>query len=224
MPHPGRVRTWLWAILGIVFDLPAIAGLVLVVAGATRSWEGLTLLLAGAALGLCAIPGAVFSTIAFLQLTRRRLPRPARITIAIVLCSCSVLAGPVGVAAGLAAIPNPAADRIAALEREVGAEGGTAICTNGDPGLGPDNVRPWRDAWYRVPARAGLSGRLARSAAGRELGLTGTATTLRSTRPGIPVVVEIASSSHLYCGAYRWDTVDRAPAGSRIVRVSADAD
>lgn len=46
---------------------------------------------------------------------------------------------------------NPAADAGGRLSSELRAHGGSELCTSADPGLGPDNVQPWYDAWIEVP-------------------------------------------------------------------------
>jgi hypothetical protein len=46
---------------------------------------------------------------------------------------------------------NPAADAGRRLSAQIRAQGGEELCTDGDPGLGPDNVQPWYMAWVEVP-------------------------------------------------------------------------
>lgn len=55
---------------------------------------------------------------------------------------------------------NPAADAGSRLSAQVRASGGAELCTDGDPGLGPDNVQPWYSAWVEVPESSADEGAL----------------------------------------------------------------
>ncbi|MCU1474047.1 hypothetical protein [Amnibacterium sp.] len=46
---------------------------------------------------------------------------------------------------------NPAADSGSRVSAALRAHGGPEVCTQADPGLGPDNVQPWYTAWLEVP-------------------------------------------------------------------------
>lgn len=44
-----------------------------------------------------------------------------------------------------------AADALGPIESALTKEGATKACSRGDDGLGPDNRKPWANAYYQVP-------------------------------------------------------------------------
>ncbi len=151
--RPGRRRSRL-LLAAIVFDVGALVGLVLAAIGGYLGFEpGFAFAAIGTLLGILALPGTVLSAIVVMRvLRRRRYGLPIGIAVIAVTGVCALLIGPVTLIWAYGLTPNPAADRLRPLEQQIRAEGGTQICDNGDPGLGPDNVQPWKSVYYRMPA------------------------------------------------------------------------
>jgi len=165
-----------WVVLAVLCDLAALVGLVMVAIGGYLHANGLGLIYFGAMLGLLAVPGAIFSTVVVVSAARSHGVRMRLVVpVVSVLCALSLAIGPAAIVIGWTLTPNPAVDHIDALRAEIDKTGGSEICSNGDPGLGPDNTTPWSDVWYRVPVtdvHGELFGEaIATSAAGRGLGL-----------------------------------------------------
>lgn len=165
-----------WVVLAVLCDVAAVVGLVMVAIGGYLHANGLGLIYFGAMLGLLAVPGAIFSTVVVVSAARSHGVRMRLVVpVVSVLCALSLAIGPAAIVIGWRLTPNPAVDHIEGLRAEIERTGGSEICSNGDPGLGPDNTTPWSDVWYRVPV-TDVNGELfgeaiATSAAGRDLGL-----------------------------------------------------
>lgn len=81
---------------------------------------------------------------------------------AVVLGLCAFGIGPGGLVVGWSLTPNPAADQVAPVLRDLRAEGAVRVCEAGDAGRGPDNFTAWQTGFYRVPARTATPAALRR--------------------------------------------------------------
>ena len=165
-----------WVVLAVLCDVVAVVGLVMVAIGGYMHAHGLGLIYVGAMLGLLAVPGAIFSTVVVVSAARSHGIRMRLVVpVVSVLCALSLATGPAAIMIGWMLTPNPAVDHMDALRAEIERTGGGEICSNGDPGLGPDNTTSCSAVWYRVPVtdvHGELFGEaIATSAAGRDLGL-----------------------------------------------------
>jgi len=153
-------------VIAIVFDSIAVAGLCLVAIGAYLRGGALGLVFLGGAAGLAALPGAVLSGIALRGAARRRAWPRRRFAVTVAgLALAAALIGPVALLLGWNATPNPAATAAVPLEDEIRAAGGSALCTNGDAGRGPDNFSPWHEAYFTAPRSQASPARLQQLAA-----------------------------------------------------------
>ncbi|TFC06529.1 hypothetical protein [Cryobacterium sp. MDB2-33-2] len=185
-----------WVVLAVLCDVAAVVGLVMVAIGGYLHANVLGLIYFGAMLGLLAVLGAIFSTVVVVSAARSHGVRMRLVVpVVSVLCALSLAIGPAAIVIGWRLTPNPAVDHIDALRAEIEKTGGSEICSNRDPGLGPDNTTPWSDVWYRVPVtdvHGELFGEaIATSAAGRDLGLTPVPVDLDT-----PGVLGLSSPSH----------------------------
>ena len=136
----------------VLFDLVAVLGLIAVAVGAFVRGEALGLVFLGALAGVTVIPGAVLSGIALRHAARSRKWRRSRFVMTVVgLGLTAALVGPVVLTLSWNATPNPAAAVAAPLEAQIRAAGGRQLCSDGDPGRGPDNFAAWHEAYYTVP-------------------------------------------------------------------------
>lgn len=230
---PPRRRSRV-ATSAVVADGIALVGLVLVAIGASVRGDALALVLLGALLGLAAVPGAVLSGIALGRRARARAVRPARIGVGIALLSaCALAVGPGVLALAWTATPNPAVAVLHPYEQEVVALGGTPLCTNGDPGRGPDNTSPWREAYFSVPAsapvlqhlesRAAVDGFALRPSAEKASPFSGT-TRYSAGRRGATLSAEIATQgTSLDCDP-DYGRTQRAAPGTVLVDLTVSLD
>lgn len=187
-----RIVTWIAAAVTAV----AVAALVLLaVVSATSGFpiDGPLAVLGGGAVVLVLAAWAASTAGFVLALVARARSDQRRRTLlgAAVLLAPVMVLGWIAVGLGVFAwvafshpfADNPAADAGRRLSEEVRAHGGDELCTDGDPGLGPDNSQPWYTAWVEVPiastddaalraafVRAGfrpVGGRIGAAAAGR---------------------------------------------------------
>ena len=177
---------------------------------------------------LASLAGIVVAVVAR---RRARSVREGRRMLAAALALTPVaLIGPVGLTLSVLlwiGLPHPFADNAARdagsrLSAEVRAHGGSELCTASDPGLGPDNVQPWYDAWLAVPT-ASTDGRALGAALTRAgftpspnqvgIGAAGT-TTARIDDLG-------ATDVEIDCSTFteQWGHHETAPAGETIVQV-----
>lgn len=157
-PPRRRARV---AVTALVLDAVAVVGLVLVAVGAFVREDALALVFLGALLGIAMLPGAVLSGIVFARWARARSIGPARVGVCIAALSlCSLAVGPGVLLAAWNATPNPADAALHPYAQAITALGGRQLCSNGDPGRGPDNTSPWHEVYFTVPASAPVLQRL----------------------------------------------------------------
>ncbi len=117
---------------------------------------------------------------------------------------------------------NPAADAGHRLSSELRANGGSELCSDADPGLGPDNVQPWYTAWLAVPTAStedrALSAALTRvglTPSPNQVGIGAVGTTTARIDDLGSTDVEIDCSTL----TQQWGHHETAPAGETIVEV-----
>lgn len=217
MPAPPRDDAF--PVAAVVVDALAGALLVVVLVLAFR-----TTVVAAVPLAVLDVPLAILGATLSAGALIRRAPRGGRRVAvgvgAVVLAVAAVpigsvlllLAGDLGARYG----PNPAGAVAAALGSVVEQDGGARVCGRGDPGLGPDNVRPWYDAVYAVPPDDRLQGRLERRAAREGWEVVPNADAEAGTVPQVLIDTGLLSVGDA-CGTV--GRTESAPAGRRLVRL-----
>ena len=120
---------------------------------------------------VAALAGAVLGVAAHVRLV------PRAIAPAIALMPIAVLGGIVVTLYGVLDVfvnhpfaDNPAKDDGSRLSAALRSHGGDELCSDADPGLGPDNTQPWYSAWVEVPTAS--AGQAAVDRALRSAGFT----------------------------------------------------